>query len=113
MPIYEFQHPTTGKTLEIIQGMKDDHVYVDEKGTEWRRVFDAPNTSIDSELNPFSEKDFLKHTAKKGMTHGEMTELSKSLSQKREKIRGLDPVKQKSVTKYEKKTGKAHPNKNK
>ena len=49
------------------------------------------------------------------MTAGEMMDLSGELSKKREKAKdnGIDPVKQKSVTKYEKKTGKAHPNKNK
>ena len=31
----------------------------------------------------------------------------------REKSKGLDPVKQKAVTAYEKKTGKPHPHKNK
>jgi hypothetical protein len=113
MPSYEYIHPDTGKTLEIIQGMKEDHVYIDKKGIEWKRVFSPPNTAIDSDIDPFSEKDFLKHTAKKGMNHGDMTELSKSLSQKRQKARGLDPVKQKTVTSYEKKTGKPHPNKSK
>ena len=78
---------------------------------EWNRVFHAPNAAIDSECDPFSKDDFMKHTAKKGMTAGEMMDLSKNLSEKREKARGLDPVKQKAVTKYEKKTNKAHPNK--
>ena len=40
-------------------------------------------------------------------------EVSKELSVKREKSRGLDPVKNKTVKDYEKKTRKAHPNKNK
>jgi|TARA_B100000959_G_C14756401_1_gene531451 hypothetical protein len=111
MPSYQYIHPDTGETIEIIQKMKEDHVYIDESGIEWKRVFDVPNAAIDSDVDPFSEKEFLRHTAKKGMTHGEMTELSESLSKKREKARGLDPVKQKTVTSYEKKTGKPHPNK--
>lgn len=115
MPSYEYIHPDTGKTLEVVQGMKEDHVYIDEHGIEWKRVFNLPNAAIDTDVDPFSEQAFVKYTAKKGMTAGEMMDLSKGLSEKREKSSkgGIDPVKQKSVTKYEKKTGKPHPNKNK
>ena len=113
MPIYEYKHPETGKVIEVIQGMTDKHVFIDDQGVKWNRVFAVPNAAVDSDLDPFSEKDFIKHTAKKGMTHGDMTELSKNLSNKREKLRGLDPIKQKTVTNYEKKTGKPHPNKSK
>ena len=115
MPTYEYIHPDTGKTLEVIQGMKDDHVYIDEKGIEWERVFTSPNAAVDADINPFSEQDFVKYTAKKGMSQGEMTDLSKELSGKREQKSkgGVDPVKQKAVVKYEKKTGKPHPNKTK
>jgi len=113
MPIYEFQHPETGKILEVIQGMKDKHIYIDEKGVEWNRVYSSPNASIDTEMDSFSKKDWMRRTAKKGMTYGDMQDLSKELSVKREKSRGLDPVKNKTVKDYEKKTRKAHPNKNK
>ena len=112
MPLYEFQHPKTKEIIGVVQKMKDEHVFIDENGVEWDRVFSVPNAAIDSEINAFSESDFLKATAKKGMTAGDMMDLSEQLSKKREKSRGLDPVKQKTVTKYELKTGKAHPNKN-
>ena len=113
MPSYEYIHPETGETIEIIQKMTEEHVYIDEAGVEWKRVFSLPNASIDTNINPFSEQEFVKYTAKKGMTAGEMMDLSGELSKKREnsKDNGIDPVKQKAVTKYEKKTGKAHPNK--
>lgn len=112
MPTYQYIHPCTEETIEVVQTMKEDHVYIDGDGIEWKRVFNAPNTAIDSsDIDPFSKKDFMKATAKKGMTAGDMMDLSKRLSQKREKSRGLDPVKQKAVTNYEKKTGKPHPNK--
>lgn len=113
MPLYTFQHPDTEETVEVVQGMKEDHFYVDEHGVEWERVFHAPNAAIDSSCDPFSKDDFMRHTAKKGMTAGDMMDLSKNLSKKRENARGLDPVKQKAVTNYEKKTNKAHPNKSK
>jgi len=111
MPVYEYQNPETKEIIEVIQGMKDKHVFIDDQGVEWHRVFSVPNAAIDSDINPYSEADFLKATAKSGMTAGDMMDLSESLSKKRETSRGLDPVKQKTVTNYEKNTGKAHPNK--
>ncbi len=113
MPIYEYTHPDTGEEIELVQTMKEDHVYIDEHGIEWARVWNNPNATIDTDLDPFSEKDFVKHTAKKGMTAGQMMDLSKQLSKKREKARGLDPVKNKAVMEYETKTRKPHPNKSK
>lgn len=114
MPAYEYIHPDTGETVELIQKMKEDHVYIDPEGVEWDRVFSTPNTAIDSSgMDPFSKDDFMRATAKPGMTAGDMMDLSRKLSKKREKSAGLDPVKQKTVTAYEKKTGKPHPHKNK
>jgi len=114
MPSYEYINPNTRETVEIFQKMKEDHVYIDSDGLEWKRVFSTPNTSIDSsDMNPFSKDDFMRATAKPGMTAGDMMDLSKKLSEKRESSAGLDPVKQKTVTKYEKKTGKPHPHKSK
>ena len=114
MPTYEYIHPDTGKAIEVVQTMKEDHVYIDSKGIEWVRVFSPPNAAIDSSnIDPFSKDDFMRATAKKGMTAGDMMDLSKDLSKKREKSKGLDPVKQKEVVAYEKKTGKPHPHKSK
>ena len=113
MPFYEYRHPTTGKTIEVMQSMKQDHTFVDSKGVEWQRVFHAPNASIDTEMDPFSQSDWDKRTKKDGMTYGEMMDLSKEMSVKREKSAGLDPIKQKAVKKYEKKCRKPHPNKSK
>ena len=111
MPIYEYEHPETKETIEVIQGMTDKHIFVDDQGTVWHRVWNKPNAAIDSDIDPFSKDDFLKATAKKGMTAGDMMDLSEKLSKQREKSRGLDPIKDKTVTAYEKKTGKPHPNK--
>ena len=114
MPVYEYIHPETEEIIEVMQKMDEDHVYIDSKGIEWKRVFSVPNASIDSSnIDPFSKKDFLKATDKRGITAGDMMDLSKELSNKREKSQGLDPVKQKAVTAYEKKTGKPHPHKSK
>jgi hypothetical protein len=109
MALYTFQHPETEDLVEVSQSMKDKHFYVDNDGVEWKRVFDVPNAAVDSGVDPFSKDDFMRHTAKNKMTAGQMMDLSKDLSDKREKSRGLDPIKQKAVTSYEKKTGKPHP----
>jgi len=114
MPTYEYIHPDTEETVEIFQKMNENHAYIDEDGVEWKRVWYAPCANIDStNINPDSKKDFMRATAKQGMNVGEMMDLSKELHFKREKSHGKDPVKQKTVTDYEKKTGKAHPNKSK
>ena len=112
MPLYTFQHPDSEEVTEIVQSMNDKHFYIDENGVEWKRVWEVPNTTADTDIDPFSSKDFVKATAKEGMTYGEMQDLSQSLSKKREKARGVDPVKKKVVDAYEKKTRKPHPNKN-
>jgi hypothetical protein len=114
MPIYEYINPDTGKTIEVIQSMKDKHIFIDNQGVEWKRVFHVPCASVDStNINPDSKEDFMRATAKQGMNVGDMMDLSKELHSKREKTHGKDPVKEKAVTKYEKKTGKPHPNKSK
>ena len=110
MPLYEFQHPETGEIIEVVQKMKDPHVY-ETDGVEWKRVWKSPNASIDTEMDPYSESYFMRCTAKKGMTYGDMADLSTQLSQKRERNQDGDHIKRKAVNKYEKKTGKAHPNK--
>ena len=46
----------------------------------------------------------------KNITQGDLWDLSGELSRKRAKSRGKDPIKEKSVSAYERKTGgKAHP----
>ena len=113
MPFYEYQHPETGEIIEVMQSMKENHTFVDSEGVEWKRVFHVPNASIDTSIDPNSKEDWMKRTAKKGMTFGEMQDLSKELSTKREKKEGIDPIKNKTVKAYERKTRKAHPNKSK
>lgn len=103
MPLYVFKHPETSEQIEVVQSMKDEHVYIDDSGVKWERVFFATNASIDTQGDCFSKEDFTRRTAKQGMTVGDMWDLSKEMSQKREKISGKDPVKQKYFKNYEKK----------
>jgi hypothetical protein len=115
MPVYEYINAETGETIEVIQGMKDKHIFIDDQGAQWERVWHAPCASIDStNINPESKKDFMRATEKQGMNVGEMMDLAKELHLKREKTHGgKDPVKEKVVSDYEKKTNKPHPQKNK
>ena len=58
MPLYTYQHPETEECIDIVQSMSEDHIYVDKTGLKWKRVFYAPQASIDANIDPFSKKDF-------------------------------------------------------
>ncbi len=112
MPVYIFQHPSTGEIVEVVQKMNDPHSYVDDKGVEWDRVFQSPNMSIDGhgmDADTTSE-EFVRKTKDKNYNLGEMWNLSAELSEKRERIGGKDHVKEKTAKAYSKKCkGKRHP----
>ena len=105
MPIYQFAHPEHPIVIDVVQSMKEPHVYIDEDGIEWNRVWSCPNTSIDTQIDPFSKEEFVNKTAKEGMTAGEMMDLSKELSNKRKRIAGQD-LQEKKYFKKEKKNFK-------
>jgi predicted nucleic acid-binding Zn ribbon protein len=110
MPIYAYTHPKTGEEIEVVQGMNDTHEHIDEEGTKWDRVFSTPNMNLDSEVDPFSQADFVRTTGSKKGTMGEMMDLSKEMSQRRaEKNGGIDPVKVKADADYKKRTGRDAP----
>ena len=111
MPNYTYEHPISGKQIDIIQTMSEEHRY-HQDGIEWKRVFIAPSAKVDSieNCNPFDSKDFVKRTARKGMTMGDMWDESSRLSNKRAKVCGKDPLKEKAMAEYKKKTTKDHPN---
>lgn len=110
MPTYVYEHPETGQTKEIVQRMSEPHEY-SEDGIQWRRIFDSPNASIDTfgNMSPFDKQAFIKQTAKKGMTVGDMWDESKRLSDKRAAKVGKDFVKVNAENEYKHRTGKAHP----
>ena len=41
MPLYTYEHPETEEQIDLIQSMNEEHVYIDSKGVEWKRVFYA------------------------------------------------------------------------
>jgi len=101
MPIYIYKHPDQEEYTEVFQTMMEDHVYFDSEGLEWKRVFTIPNMSVDSQINPNSEKEFIEKTANKKGTIGDMMDYSKELSYSRaEKNGGIDPVKEKYYKDY-------------
>lgn len=110
MPIYIYKHPESEQYEEVFQGMNDKHVYFDSDGLEWKRVFTIPNASIDSQIDPYSSKEFIQKTENKKGTIGDMMDYSKELSHNRaEKNGGLDPVKEKYYKDYsDKRKGAKH-----
>jgi hypothetical protein len=111
MPVYLFQHPKTEEIIEITQKMNDPHIYSDEEGVRWNRVFTKPNAAISDNLinADTSEADFVRKTSEKNYTLGDMWNLSAELSEKRKRVNGQDPIKEKAKKSYERKTGKKHP----
>jgi hypothetical protein len=114
MPIYEYKNPKTGETVEVIQGMKDKHIFVDDQGVKWERVWVSPNTSVDTVLDPFNKEKYLDKT-RKSQSLGEMWDHAAELSEKRAHLAGgEDPVKKEYLKEYsEKRRGKTHPSVNK
>ena len=103
MPLYSYEHPETGETVEKLEKMNDPHVYIGEDGVEWRRIFHVPNASFDSKIDPFSSKAFKDKTGAKEGTMGEMMDRSKEMSEKRKDKLGYDPVQKKWFKDYSKK----------
>ena len=108
MPVYVYKHPAKEEFIELVQSMNEEHVYF-ENEVQWKRIYTVPSASIDTSINPFSEKEFIQKTGTKKGTVGDMMDLSSELSQKRAELNGKeDPVKRKMFNEYEKKTGKKH-----
>ena len=111
MPIYLFEHPDTGETIEVVQSMSDDHTYVDDNDLEWNRVWTTPSASIDANVDPFNEKAWMDKTGKQTKGNfGDLFDQAKEASEKRKDKLGFDPVKQKYLKNWsEKRQGKKHP----
>ena len=112
MSIYIYKHPDTNEHREVFQGMNDEHIFIDEFGVQWRRVYLAPNASIDSSIDPFNKQQYIDATYHKKGTVGDMMDYSAELSSKRaEQAGGVDPVKEKFYNNYaNERNGTDHPN---
>jgi hypothetical protein len=109
MPCYVFEHPTTREVIEVVQSMKEEHVYVDEEGVEWDRVFAVPNASVDT--TPLNPNQFVEKTRNQKGSMGDLFDQAKEASDKRAKVHGgEDPVKKEYFKKWSKdRNGKIHP----
>jgi hypothetical protein len=114
MPQYLFESVKTGEIHTIVLHMNEEKVYLGPNGKanpgEWRRVWTAPRAAIDTRVDPYSAKDFVKATNKNGDV-GSLWDRSKEMSLKRaEKEGGTDPVRQTFFEQYSKRRhGKKHP----
>ncbi len=110
MPNYLFQNGN--QIHEVFFHMNDAKVYNGPNGdqpNQWKRVWTKPQASIDTKVDPYSSKDFVKATNKKG-TVGDLWDRSKELSQVRADKDGLDPVRQQYFKNFSKRRhGKKHP----
>ena len=108
-PIYTYKHPDKDEYVEVIQAMKDDHVYVDEDGVKWEREYTSPNAQIKDTIDPFNKNQFLQKTADSKGTMGDMFDRSRELSEKRKEVLGKDPAQEKWFDRYAKeRRGKRH-----
>lgn len=109
MPLYTYENPKTGETIDVLQSMSEKHQYIDQEGLEWKRVFQVPNASIDSQIDANNPVAFIDATKNKKGTVGDLFDKSAELSEKRAKDHGgKDPVKEKFYKEYKDKTGKDH-----
>ena len=116
MPIYIYQNIKTKEIREVFQTMNDVHEYygdLDVPENCWQRIFTVPTASIDSKLDPFDQNQYVRATANKKGTYGDLLDKSRELSEKRSEITGgADPIKEKFYEKYSKdRRGAKHPDK--
>lgn len=110
MPQYIYQNPKTKEVKVIIQGINENHVF-EEGGVVWERVWTVPQSSIDTKIDPFSERDFREKTEKKKETVGSLWDRSREASESRGTQIGKDPIKQKFYENWSKRRrGRKHPN---
>lgn len=111
MPLYTYINPETEETIDIIQSINDKHIYIDKHGLEWKRVFTVPEVNTQGTLRAdCSSREFSEFTKNKRGSLGDMFDRSAELSEKRKKMYGKDPVKEKYFKDWSKKRkGKIHP----
>ena len=106
MPEYIYKNPGTGKQITVWQSIHEEHVY-EIDGVTYDRVYTIPQASIDTRIDPYSEKEFREKAKVKNV--GDMWDRSKELSGIRSAKEGKDPIKEKYFKDYAKKTkGKKH-----
>jgi hypothetical protein len=103
MPVYVYKHPAKEEFIELVQSMNEEHVYIDDSGLKWARVWSNPQLNTDSNINPFDNTHFVNKTGGMKGSYGDMLDYSKELSDKRKSMNGgVDPVQQKYFKEYSK-----------
>ena len=109
MPFYIFESEK-GEIVEKFFHMMENKQFFGPDGKFWRRIYLKPQMSIDSIIkDPLSSKEFINNSSRKTGVLGDLIEQSAELSQKREKLCGLDPIKSKYIKNWEKKRKRLHP----
>jgi len=103
MPIYLYQNPKTGEIKEVAQKINEAHLFY-EDGIEWLRIFTVPQLNTEGTLKAdCTDKQFSEFTKNKKGSIGDLWDRSKELSDKRKKVYGQDPVKEKYKKDWSKK----------
>lgn len=101
--IYLFQHPVSKEVIEVEQSMNEAHIYIDEGGVEWDRIFTIPNAFITEKINPYCPNQFMNKTNGHRQKLGDLYDRSQELSAIRaEKNGGIDPLKAQADINYSK-----------
>src|SRR4051812_24300437 len=108
MPLYPFTSvDDPRKSTDLFFSMNDapsiGSVYTNENGVKWKRALSKPYAAIDTQIDPYSAKDFVKVTSKGGGVVGDLWDRSAELSAKRADKEGQDPVRAKFYKDYAKK----------
>lgn len=113
MPMYIFEHPETKEIKEVFFHMKDNKIYIDESGIEWKRQLASPQLNTQSSINPWSHADFINKTGNTKGNLGDLIDRSAELSNARASENGgVDPLKEKYYDNYSKtRLGAKHPDK--
>ena len=112
MPFYIFINPDTQEEIEVQQRMTEPHVYIDENGLEWQRVFTSHQVAGGMYHDPFKSDHYLeKSRYSSSATYGELVDRATEDSHRRAaKNGGVDPIKSKWFKTYsDKRKGKKHP----
>ena len=106
MPEYIYENPKTKEQISVLQSVHEAHEY-EVDGVAYDRVYPIPHASIDTKIDPHSQKDFREKA--KG-TIGELWDQSAEASAKRSERHGEDPVKKEFFKDYSKhRGGSKHP----
>lgn len=110
MPLYSYCNPENeNEIVSIVQGMNDEHIYSVD-GVKWNRIYYVPQAAVVTKLDPFNKNQFIEKTGNSKGSMGDLLDRSKELSQERERIMGIDPLKEKAKKDWSaERKGKRHP----